>query len=148
MESKVFVKAQMLIRKPINIVFEAFIDPKITTNFWFTKSSGKLEEGKTILWEWDMYNAKTQVKVHQIIPNQLIKTEWELFFNKIDYEFKEMEKGTLVIIKSYGYSQTGDELLELINDNTGGFTTVLDGCKAYLEHGINLRLIEDKFPLK
>lgn len=148
MESKIFVQAQMLIRKPIDNVFEAFINPEVTTNFWFTKSSGKLEEGKTITWEWEMYGAKSEVKVLQIIPNQLIKTEWGLFSNNVDYEFKEMEKGTLVIIKSYGYSETGDELLSVINDNTGGFTTVLDGCKAYLEHGINLRLIEDKFPSK
>ncbi|AZA59772.1 SRPBCC family protein [Chryseobacterium indoltheticum] len=148
MESKIFVQAQMLIRKPIQEVFEAFINPEITTNFWFTKSTGKLEEGKTITWEWEMYGAKSEVKVLQIIPNQLIKTEWGLFSNNVDYEFKEMEKGTLVVIKSYGYSETGDELLSVINDNTGGFTTVLDGCKAYLEHGINLRLIEDKFPSK
>lgn len=148
MESKIFVQAQMLIRKPIQEVFEAFINPEITTNFWFTKSTGKLEEGKTIIWEWEMYNAKSEVKTLQIIPDQLIKTEWGLFSNNVDYEFKEMEKGTLVIIKSYGYSETGDELLSVINDNTGGFTTVLDGCKAYLEHGINLKLIEDKFPLK
>lgn len=148
MESKIFVEAQMLIRKPIQEVFKAFIDPEITTNFWFTKSTGKLEEGETITWEWEMYDARSEVKVLQIIPNQLIKTEWGLFSNNVDYEFKEMEKGTLVIIKSYGYSEKGDELLSVINDNTGGFTTVLDGCKAYLEHGINLRLIEDKFPLK
>lgn len=148
MESKIFVQAQMLIRKPIQEVFKAFINPEITTNFWFTKSTGKLEEGKTIIWEWEMYNAKSEVKVLQIIPNQLIKTEWGLFSNNVDYEFKEMEKGTLVIIKSYGYSEKGEELLSVINDNTGGFTTVLDGCKAYLEHGINLKLIEDKFPSK
>lgn len=148
MESKIFVQSQMLIRKPINEVFEAFINPEITTHFWFTKSSGKLVEGETILWEWEMYGAKSEVKVYQIIPNQLIKTEWRSPVTNVDYEFKEMEKGTLVIIKSYGYSQTGDELLAVINDNTGGFTTVLDGCKAYLEHGINLRLIEDKFPSK
>ncbi|REC44524.1 SRPBCC family protein [Chryseobacterium sp. 5_R23647] len=148
MESKIFVQAQMLIRRPIQEVFEAFINPEITTNFWFTKSTGKLEEGKTITWEWEMYGVKSEVKVLQIIPNQLIKTEWGLFSNNVDYEFKEMEKGTLVIIKSYGYSETGDALISVINDNTGGFTTVLDGCKAYLEHGINLRLIEDKFPLK
>jgi len=148
MESKIFVQAQMLIRKPIHEVFEAFINPEITTNFWFTKSTGKLEEGKTIIWEWEMYNAKSEVKVLQIIPNQLIKTEWGLFSNNVDYEFKEMQKGTLVIIKSYGYSEKGDELLSVINDNTGGFTTVLDGCKEYLEHGINLKLIEDKFPSK
>lgn len=28
------VKTQMLIRKPVSTVFQAFIDPKITTNFW------------------------------------------------------------------------------------------------------------------
>lgn len=148
MESKIFVQAQMLIRKPIQEVFEAFINPEITTNFWFTKSTGKLEEGKKITWEWEMYGAKSEVKVLQIIPDRLIKTEWGLFSNNVDYEFKEMEKGTLVIIRSYGYSETGEDLLSVINDNTGGFTTVLDGCKAYLEHGINLRLIEDKFPSK
>lgn len=148
MSSNVYVEAQMLIRKPIEDVFEAFINPEITTNFWFTKSTGKLEEGKTITWEWEMYGVKNVVNVHQIIPNQLIKTEWGEPSVHVDYEFKAMEKGTLVVIKSYGFSQTGEDLLKQINDNTGGFTTVLDGCKAYLEHGINLRLIEDKFPSK
>ncbi|GAA5102142.1 SRPBCC family protein [Chryseobacterium ginsengisoli] len=148
MNSNIYVQAQMLIRKPIEDVFEAFINPEVTTNFWFTKSTGKLEEGKTLTWEWEMYGAKTNVKVLEIVQNQSIKTEWGEPSTNVDYEFKEMEKGTLVVIKSYGYSQTGEDLLKIINDNTDGFTTVLDGCKAYLEHGINLRLIEDKFPSK
>jgi len=33
-------------------------------------------------------------------------------------------------------------------NNTGGFTTVLDGLKAYLEHHIKLNLVADKFPGK
>ncbi|MFZ4928717.1 SRPBCC family protein [Chryseobacterium sp. Mn2064] len=148
MNSNAYVEAQMLIRKPVEDVFEAFINPEVTTNFWFTKSTGKLEEGKEITWEWEMYGVKNVVKVHQIIPGQLIKTEWGEPLVNVDYEFKTMENGTLVVIKSYGFSQTGEDLLKVINDNTGGFTTVLDGCKAYLEHGINLRLIEDKFPGK
>lgn len=148
MSSDIYVQAQMLIRKPVEEVFEAFINPEVTTNFWFTKSTGKLEKGKTITWEWEMYDVKSDVLVHEIIPNQLIKTVWGDPAVHVDYEFREMEKGTLVIIKSYGFSQTGDDLLKIINDNTGGFTTVLDGCKAYLEHEINLKLIEDKFPTK
>lgn len=148
MSSNAYVEAQMLIRKPVEDVFEAFINPEVTTNFWFTKSTGKLEEGKTVTWEWEMYGVKNVVKVHQIIPNQLIRTEWGKPSVNVDYEFKTMEKGTLVVIKSYGFSQTGEDLLKVINDNTGGFTTVLDGCKAYLEHRIKLNLIEDKFPLK
>ncbi|MGH1517325.1 SRPBCC family protein [Chryseobacterium sp. JK1] len=148
MSSKVCVEAQMLIRKPIEEVFDAFVNPEVTTHFWFTKSTGKLEEGKDIIWEWEMYGVKNVVTVHQIISNQLIKTEWGTPAVNVDYEFKTMENGTLVVIKSYGFSQTGEDLLKVINDNTGGFTTVLDGCKAYLEHGINLNLIEDKFPPK
>ncbi|MBK1896816.1 SRPBCC family protein [Chryseobacterium paridis] len=146
--SPIYVEAQMLIRKPIHEVFEAFVNPELTTQFWFTKSTGRLEVGKTITWEWEMYGVKNNVMVHEIIPNHLIRTEWGDPSSNVDYEFKEMEKGTLVVIKSYGFTQTGEDLLKTINDNTGGFTTVLDGCKAYLEHGINLRLIEDKFPQK
>jgi uncharacterized protein YndB with AHSA1/START domain len=36
----------MLIRRPVGDVFEAFVNPDITTQFWFTKSSGRLEAGK------------------------------------------------------------------------------------------------------
>ncbi len=37
-----FVKADMLIRKPVSEVFEAMINPEITSKFWFTKSSGRV----------------------------------------------------------------------------------------------------------
>jgi len=42
----VVVEVQMLIRKPVAEVFEAFINPEITTKFWFTKSSGRLAQGE------------------------------------------------------------------------------------------------------
>jgi uncharacterized protein YndB with AHSA1/START domain len=50
-------KTGMLIRSPIEDVFAAFIEPTVTTKFWFTKSSGRLEAGKPIKWEWEMYGA-------------------------------------------------------------------------------------------
>jgi uncharacterized protein YndB with AHSA1/START domain len=36
-------ESEMLIRRSVADVFEAFIDPDVTTNFWFTKSSGRLK---------------------------------------------------------------------------------------------------------
>ena len=141
------VETQMLIRKPVSEVFEAFINPEITTNFWFTKSSGKLEKGKMIKWEWEMYNVSTEIEVKEILPNKLISIEWDEPSTTVDFEFSAMsDESTYVIIKNYGYQQTGDELIEVIKNNTGGFTTVLDGLKAYLEHGIRLNLVGDKFP--
>ena len=40
----------MLIRKPAADVFEAFVNPEITTQFWFTKGSGRLEAGRQVQW--------------------------------------------------------------------------------------------------
>jgi len=47
----------MLIRRPPGDVFQALVDPAITTRFWFTKSSGELVRGATVRWEWEMYGA-------------------------------------------------------------------------------------------
>jgi uncharacterized protein YndB with AHSA1/START domain len=141
------VETQMLIRKPVATVFQAFLDPNITTNFWFTKSSGQLEVGKTITWEWEMYGISTKVLVKDIIPNKKISIEWGEPATNVDFEFNTLtEETTYVVIKNYGFTEKGDELISVIKDSTGGFTTVLDGLKAYLEHNIRLNLIGDKYP--
>jgi uncharacterized protein YndB with AHSA1/START domain len=69
-------KAEMLIRKPVAEVFEAFINPEITTKFWFTKSSGKLEAGKQVTWMWEMYNLSVPVTVKEIEQHKRILIEW------------------------------------------------------------------------
>ena len=143
------VETQMLIRKPAEKVFQAFIDPAITTNFWFTKSSGTLEIGKTVFWEWEMYNVSNKVFIKDIVSNKKISIEWGDPATMVDFEFNALTNDTTyVVIKNYGFDLTGDKLIQAINDNTGGFTTVLDGLKAYLEHNLKLNLIADKFPNK
>ena len=137
----------MQIRKPASQVFNAFIDPNLTKEFWFTKGSDKLEIGKTVTWTWEMYNHSTKVFVKDIIENEKITIEWGEPLTTVIFEFKALSDGTTyVTIKENGYDKTGIELLDTVKDATGGFTTVLDGLKAFLEHGINLNLIADKFP--
>ena len=58
---------------------------------------------------------------------------------------KPLEQGTYVMVRESGYSETGVELTAAIKDSTGGFTTMLDAMKAWLEHGIQLNLVADKF---
>lgn len=144
-----FVAAQMLIRKPAASVFQAFIDPEITRNFWFTKGSASLETGKSIVWEWEMYKVSSTVLVKEIIPNEKISLEWDQYGTTVDFLFEATSpETTYVTIKQYGFQTSGEELLAEINGASGGFTTVLDGLKAYLEHGLNLNLIADKFAKK
>ena len=144
------VTAQMLIRKDVSEVFNAFIEPSITKEFWFTKSSGKLEENKEIIWTWEMYQVSCKVIAREIIPNQRIKFDWfddDGKFTQVVFDFKALNSNaTYVSVVNSGFHQTGDELIATLKDSTGGFTMVLAGLKAYLEHGINLNLIGDKCP--
>ena len=140
-------EAQMLIRKPVDKVFEAFINPSITKNFWFTKGSDRLEVDKKITWEWEMYNISTTVIAKEIVQNHKIVFEWDNTTKTVEIHFKELgDDSTFVTITESGFSQTGDELIAAIKEATSGFTTVLDGLKAFMEHKIKLNLIADKFP--
>jgi len=140
-------EAQMLIRKSVEDVFEAFMNPAITRNFWFTKGSDRLEVDKEVTWTWEMYNVSTIVVAKEILIDQKIVFEWDDPAKTVEFNFKELDdNSTYVTITESGYKQTGDKLVEVIKDSTGAFTTVLDGLKAFLEHRINLNLIADKFP--
>ena len=140
-------EAQMLIRKPVEEVFEAFMNPAITKNFWFTKGSDRLEVDKKITWQWEIYNVSTTVVAKEILRNQKILFEWGQPSKTVEFKFKELDDdSTFVTVSEWGYDKRGDELLAAIKDSTAGFTTVLDGLKAFLEHRINLNLIADKYP--
>jgi len=142
-----YAGAQMLIRRPAAEIFEAFIDPAVTKNFWFTKGSGRLEVNKRITWEWEMYHVSTTVVAKEILPNEKIVFDWDDPARTVEFRFQPLADGsTYVIVTEWGHNRTGDALLAAVRDSTGGFTTVLDGLKAFLEHGINLNLIADKFP--
>jgi uncharacterized protein YndB with AHSA1/START domain len=146
-DSVPFAGAEMLIRKPPKEVFEAFIDPAVTTNFWFTHASGKLEVGKRIVWEWDMYQISVPVIAKEIVAEQKIVLDWGAPARTVVFQFTPMaDSATYVSITETGYREKAEALIAAIRDSTGGFTTVLDGLKAFLEHGIRLKLIEDKFP--
>jgi uncharacterized protein YndB with AHSA1/START domain len=139
------VKAQMLIRKPPAEVFNAIVDPAVTTRFWFTKSSGKLEAGKRVRWDWEMYGASDEIDVKAIEPNQRIVYEWSFpKSNMVEWTFAPQAKGALVRITVSGLR--GDDVIAEALNLTQGYNLVLAAAKAWLEHGVNLNLVADHDP--
>ena len=141
-------KAAMLIRKPVNEVYEAFINPAITTLFWFTHSNGRLDVNKNVEWTWEMYNDTASVTVKEIIQDQKIIIEWGKEYNitTVEWSFKSLPQGTFVEIINNGFSGNDDALTAQVRDSTEGFTLVLAGLKALLEHNVQLNLVGDRFP--
>lgn len=142
-------KTEMLIRQPIDKVFAAFVDPEVTTRFWFTSASAALEPGKTVHWEWAMFGVSADVLVKSLEPSKRIVIEWpgDGTTNTVEWLFAERGNGrTLVSIRETGFDAADGKLVEKVAESTGGFTLVLAGAKAYLEHGIALNLVPDRFP--
>jgi uncharacterized protein YndB with AHSA1/START domain len=142
-------KTGMLIRKPVAEVFEAFINPDLTTQFWFTKSSGWLEVGKQVQWDWEMYGVSALVTVKTIEPNKRIVIEWPGYSGPttVKWTFASQKDGTtFVSITEAGFTGDGDELVKQVTDSTQGFTLVLAGLKAFLEHNVQLNLVADRYP--
>lgn len=143
------MKTGMLIRNPAEKVFEAFINPEVTTKFWFTKGSGRLDVGKEVQWEWEMYDISVPVTAKIIEKNRRILIEWPGYSGQttVEWTFTEQPDGTTFVrIIENGFVGNGDELVKQVTDSTQGFTLVLAGLKAYLEHGIQLNLVRDRFP--
>jgi uncharacterized protein YndB with AHSA1/START domain len=142
-------KTGMLIRKPVADVVEAFVDPGITTKFWFTKSNGRLEIGKRITWEWEMYDASTQINVKVIERNRRIVIDRDGYSGRTQVEWKfalQTDHATFVSITGSGWTGSGDELVKFATDSTEGFTWRLARLKALLEHNIRLNAVADRFP--
>lgn len=142
-------RAEMLIRKPVAEVFEAFVNPDITTKFWFTRSSGRLAPGARVQWEWEMFNASAPVMVTAFEPDRRLAIEWpgEGAPTTVEWTFTPRVDGTtFVSIVNAGFQGDPAAVQQQLVGATEGFTLVLAGLKAYLEHGVALNLVADRFP--
>ena len=142
-------KAEMLIRRPVGEVFEAFVDPAITSKFWFSKGSNRLEAGKQATWEWEMYGFSVPVNVKTVERNARIVVEWSAgdTSTPIEWTFKPGSDGTtFVSVTNWGFPGSDSEAWQQAVGSTEGFAFVLAGAKAFLEHEVRLNLVPDRHP--
>lgn len=139
----------MLIRRPDAEVFEAFVNPEVTTKFWFTKSSGRLASGRHVEWEWEMYGISIPVIAKAVEPNTRIVIEWPGYGGPttVEWTFTPLADGTTFVrVTETGFTGDGDALVKQVTDSTQGFSLVLAGLKALLEHDVRLNLVADRYP--
>jgi uncharacterized protein YndB with AHSA1/START domain len=139
----------MLVRKPVAEVFAAFADPAVTSRFWFMHGSGSLTPGAIVRWDWKMYGFSTQATVLEFAQDERILVEWAAGgqATTIEWRFTARPDGTtFVSITNAGFQGTGDERVAQALGAAEGFTFVLAGAKALLEHGIELNFVADRFP--
>jgi uncharacterized protein YndB with AHSA1/START domain len=96
-----------------------------------------------------MYNASVMINVKEIEKNKRIVIEWPYngVQTKVEWIFTPYgNDAVFVSITNSGFGGDGDKITDDALGSKGGFTWVLAGLKAYLEHGIELNLVKDAFP--
>jgi uncharacterized protein YndB with AHSA1/START domain len=136
------IKTGLVILKPPHEVFEAIVDPLKMSVYFISKSSGRMEEGKKLIWKFPEMDMEFPVRVGKIEKDKYISYYWN------DVDGKELlvemtltqkkNKSTFVVVTEK--SRDNDEQgIRWLKGNTEGWANFLACLKAYLEYGLNLR---------
>jgi len=136
------IKVALVMQKPMDVVFEAIVDPSEMTNYFISQSSGRMEPGKTITWKFPEFDMEFPVRMDSFEKNKYISFFWNDFDGheqrvEMILEPKENNSTMLTITEK---SRENDEAgIKWLKGNTEGWANFLTCLKAYLEYGINLR---------
>ncbi len=155
MELKFRVAAR--IARPVHEVFEAVADPEQLSHYFTTGGArGRLESGKTVMWDFHDFPGAFPVEVIEVVPDERIVLEWKANegeppnveggeMTEADYNttvtmtFKDLGDGrTLVEIAEEGWRENAGAL-KASYGNCQGWSQMLCALKVWVEHGINLR---------
>lgn len=102
---------KMKILKPANEVFEAFIDPSKIGNFWFSSSSERWEQGKTVTLRYDEYDAQLDIEVMEVETNKKIVFQWG-DGHIVTITLKELDtSSTIIEVTEEGFKENDEDLI-------------------------------------
>ena len=138
---KLHINVAIQIQKPVDVVFEAIVNPDQMSQYFISKSSGKMEEGKSLVWNFPEFDADAPVRVGKITANELITFYWEINQVEVEVEMQLQQKpdGSTVIRIIEKEMDNNDAGITWLKGNTEGWANFLACLKAYMEYGINLR---------
>lgn len=131
-------KASIQIQKPGSEVFEGIVNPEIMTKYFISESSGRLEQGKEVIWEFPEFDGKYPLTDIKVETNRLVSFVWDPE-TVVTISLESLpDKSTLVRVNENG-KELNEKNLKWVLENTGGWANFLACMKAYLEYGIQLR---------
>lgn len=135
------VKAAIQISLPVSEVFEAIVDPVKMSNYFISKGSGRMEEGKQIMWRFPEFDMEFPIRIGKIETNKLISFYWDNDgFETLTEMTLTSKKNGSTLVRISEKNRTNDEAgIKWLIGNTEGWANFLACMKAWLEYGIHLR---------
>lgn len=135
------VKTSIQISKPVHEVFEAIVDPLKITSYFISKSSGRMDYGKTVYWKFPEFDEAFPVRIGKIEENKFISFYWDTDGKELLVEiFLEPQKENSTVVKITEKGMENNEAgIKWLKGNAEGWANFLACLKAWIEYGINLR---------
>lgn len=135
---KVTAKASIGIQKPIEEVFEGIVNPEMMVNYFISKSSGRMEPGQEIYWEFPEFDGSYPVSVREIRKDEYISFVWDPD-SFVEIKLESLTNGDTVVRVFEEGHQPDDEGIKWAIGQSEGWANFLACMKAWLEYGIHLR---------
>lgn len=134
------IKVALQILKPASDVFDAIVDPQKMSNYFISQSTGKMEEGKQLIWRFPEFDMDVPVRIGKIEQDKYISYYWDVEDKELLVEMMLTpgDNATVVTVSEKGMSNN-EAGINWLKGNTEGWANFLACLKAYLEYGINLR---------
>ena len=111
------------------------------TNYFISKSSGKMMEGKIITWKFPEFETEFPIHVEKIEQDRYISYHWESESEMllVEITLDPIEDNATVVTVTEKSRDNDEAGIQWLGGNSAGWANFLACLKAYLEHGINLR---------
>ncbi|KKD24757.1 hypothetical protein BUY27_05655 [Staphylococcus cohnii] len=115
-------------------VFEAFVNPDYIGGFWFSSSSERWEEGKTITLRYEEYHAEIDILIEDMVENEMI--QFKGGDNHVTIQFDGDDNHTIVTTTEKDIEE--NDVARLLGQKEG-WVYMLSCLKSYLEYGNKIR---------
>lgn len=141
MDTQVITK--MKVFKPADEVFDALINPEQMSNYWFSSGTGRIEQGKTVIWRYDEYNAEGAVHVLEVEKDARIVFSWgeDNQETVVTITLKKLDNNSIIVeVNESGLKEDDPQIVNKMLQQKEGWVYMLTCLKGYLENDIsNLR---------
>lgn len=138
----------IIVNRPRHAVFDAVADPKELSAYFTTGgASARLEQGKTVTWDFADFPGAFPVDVVEVVPDEKIIFNWKANEPATDYQLQVTMRfsdvagdpgRTKVEVSEAGWHST-DAAVKASYGNCMGWAQMLAALKMWAEHKINLR---------
>ena len=137
------IKTGIQVLKPIGDVFEAIVNPDEMKNYFISKSSGYMKEGKTLTWKFAEMEIEFPVSVVKIEKNKYVAYKWDGAFDGeetlVEINLHAVDNNITFITITEKSKENNDKGIKWLKSNTEGWANFLACLKAWMEYGIHLR---------